>query len=60
MKSVFILQSRDIKFNGVKQVFIVVRLHTNALYVQIKNELAKRIRDFVRERSYIALSALFF
>lgn len=51
MKSVFILQSRDIKFNGVKQVFIVAQLHTNALYVQIKNELVKHmLRNFVRDR----------
>lgn len=45
-KSVFILQSRDIMFNGVKQVFTVARLY-NALSVQIKNELTKHMgRDF--------------
>lgn len=45
-KSVFILQSRDIMFNGVKQVFTVPRLYS-ALSVQIKNELNKHMgRDF--------------
>lgn len=52
MKSVFILQSRDIKFNGLKRVFIVARLHTNALCVQIKKELAKHVKRFCcRDRS---------
>lgn len=54
MKSVFIPQSRDIKFNGVKRVFIVARLHTNALCVQIKKELVRHVKRFCcRDRSYI-------